>query len=382
MNAMNAVMRRALSFFALLLALVFAAGTAHAQGPQLTQGAGATPDAKDIAPIDAPRVTPGIVVPPVPSEYETQNLGWMRISYPREAKERVEPSIAGAGLVKEHLSFRFGQPVLDNVEVRVARSWDEMAKLAPVGAPPPAYASGVAYSSLKLVLVTLTAPRSFEAVNVDETVRHELSHIALADAVGDKHLPRWFQEGVAIRESGEMGISRATDLSQASLWGTLIPLSDLDRFPADGYGVSVAYAESGDFLRFLMRDEDIPRFQSLVTRVREGQKFDSAITDAYGSDLKKLEYQWKEDVSRRYSAWPAFFSVSFLWVLVIGALGWGYVKRRRRSKAIMDRWAKEEAFEDAVAAARRAVIEGAEGGRVAVVALPVIQHEGRTHTLH
>ncbi len=337
-------------------------------------------------PLDTPRVMSDVVVPSVPAEMETRNLGWLRISYPPASRERIEPVIAGAELVKEHLSARFGQPVLSNVEVRIARSWEEMATMAPAVAPPPKYASGVAYSPLHLVLVTLVAPRTFEAVNLEETVRHELSHIALSDAVGDAHLPRWFQEGVAIHESGELGMTRATDLSQASLWGTLIPLSDLDRFPADGYGVSVAYAESGDFVRYLMRDEDAPRFLHLVQRVRDGQRFDGAVADAYGSDMRKLEYQWKQDVSRRYSFWPGLLTGSFLWVLVVFALSWGYIKRRRRQKQIMARWAKEEAYEDALIAARRAVLESEAGVAATathvVVTLPVVQHEGRTHTLH
>lgn len=379
--------------FALLIALFCAltfASSASAQAPGSPASSAApalAPAAQEPgAPLDTPHVMLDVVVPEVPAEMETRNLGWMRISYPPAARERIEPVIAGAELVKEHLSARFGQPVLSNVEVRIARSWEEMAALAPAAAPPPKYASGVAYSPLRLVLVTLVAPRTYEAVNLEETVRHELSHIALSDAVGDAHVPRWFQEGVAIHESGELGMTRATDLSQASLWGTLIPLSDLDRFPADGYGVSVAYAESGDFVRFLMRDEDAPRFLRLVQRVRDGQRFDGAIADAYGSDMRKLEYQWKQDVSRRYSFWPSLLTGSFLWVLVVVALSWGYIKKRRRQKQILARWTKEEAYEDAVIAARRAVLENEAGiaatGAHVVVSLPVVQHEGRTFTLH
>lgn len=379
--------------FALLFVLactIGGASFAHAQpsSTQLGAGVGAAspalqvPPPEQSAPLDTPRVMSDVVVPEVPAEMETRNLGWMRISYPPATRERIEPVIAGAELVKEHLSARFGQPVLSNVEIRIARSWEEMAKLAPAAAPPPKYASGVAYSPLHLVLVTLVAPRTYEAVNLEETVRHELSHIALSDAVGEAHVPRWFQEGVAIHESGELGMTRATDLSQASLWGTLIPLADLDRFPADGYGVSVAYAESGDFVRFLMREEDAPRFLRLVQRVRDGQRFEAAMTDAYGSDMRKLEYQWKQDVSRRYSFWPSLLTGSFLWVLVVGALSWGYIKRRRRQKQIMARWAKEEAYEDALIAARRAVLEQDAPAHVQLVSLPVVQHEGRTHTLH
>jgi len=379
-------LRKLLVLLFVLACTIGGSSLAQAQTPQMSGAIGPSAQTQTQAPeqqpLDTPRVKSDVVVPEVPAEMETRNLGWMRISYPPAVRERIEPVIAGAEHVKESLSARFGQPVLSNVEVRIARSWEEMATLAPAVAPPPRYASGVAYSPLHLVLVTLVAPRTYEAVNLEETVRHELSHIALSDAVGEEHLPRWFQEGVAIHESGELGMTRASDLSQASLWGTLIPLSDLDRFPADGYAVSVAYAESGDFVRFLMREEDAPRFLRLVQRVRDGQRFEAAIADAYGSDMRKLEYQWKQDVSRRYSFWPSLLTGSFLWVLVVVALSWGYIKRRRRQKQIMARWAKEEAYEDALIAARRAVLEQEAPAHVQVVTLPVVQHEGRTHTLH
>jgi hypothetical protein len=149
----------------------------------------------------------------------------------------------------------------------------------------------------------------------------------------------------------------------------------------------VAYAESVDFLRFLQARSDRLRFASTIERVRSGQAFDRALGDAYGTDLRKLEFQWRSDVERRYSLIPLLAGGGILWVGVIGALGWGYVKKRRRAKAILAKWAEEEAIEDALLAQRAreaADVSDAELSRLSMrVRAPAkVEHEGNWHTLH
>ena len=123
--------------------------------------------------------------------------------------------------------------------------------------------------------------------------------------------------------------------------------------------------------------------------MREGQAFDRALADAYGSDLRKLEFQWRSEVERRYSIIPVLAGGGILWVGVIGALGWGYVKKRRRARAILAKWAEEEAIEDALLAQRAreaAELSDSEvdlaryGSRVRAPAK--VEHDGNWHTLH
>jgi hypothetical protein len=317
-----------------------------------------------------------------------KDLGWIRFSYvPGEgAYERVAPLIRDAEEIKAKLADDFGQPVLTKVDVRIARTPEEMATLAPREYPPPSYASGVAYKELDLVLLTLTAPRTNEGVDLDEVFRHELVHVALEDAVAHRHVPTWFNEGLAIRESGENPYARTKSLMDATLSGTILPLADIDRsFPADNYEVSIAYAESADFVSFLMRKADRARFQALIERVHDGEAFDRAISDAYGSDLKKLEFQWKEELNKRFTYIPVLTGGSLVWVLVIAALVVGYVKRRRRAKATLARWEKEEAAADAAMRAAKEIEDRPSFEHMALqakVELPKVEHDGRWHTLH
>jgi hypothetical protein len=265
--------------------------------------------------------------------------------------------------------------------VRIARSPEDMTALAPVSYPPPRYAVGVAYAPLHLVLVSLREPRTAEATDLREVLRHELVHIAVYDATQGHHVPRWFNEGLAVYASGESPWLRRQTLWSATLSKTILPLEDLDRgFPEENAQVSIAYAESADFVRFLLRDEDRARFGSLIERVRKGAPFDRALGDAYGDNVRKLEYQWREELDKRFSFWPVLTGSSMLWALIMGVLVIAYFRRRRKAKETLTRWAKEEADEDR----QRAILVDPNDSDALVMrrAVPAVQHDGEWHTLH
>lgn len=323
-------------------------------------------------------------IPAVPAAYLHKNLGWLEVHYVASLHERVQPLIRDAEETKASLAEMLDQPILQHVEVRIARTPEEMAQLAPEGAPPPSYASGVAYPALGLVLLTAQAPITSEAPDLDEVFRHELAHVALENAVRGHHVPLWFNEGLAVHASGESVFARYKTLADAAVSNSVLSLGDLDRhFPSEHYEVNIAYAESADFVRHLLRRADRQRFATMVARVRDGQSFDRTLADAYGTDLRKLEFEWREDLAKRFKVWPAVVTGSTLWIAVIGAMAIAWFKRRRRAQATLARWAEEEALEDARmhvhADTEIAKIDPAIAARASV---PKIEHDGRWHTLH
>lgn len=382
---------RSLRFlFAFVFAFFILGGSqARAGEPSIGPAPASNGENVAVSPHDAPVVTESdVTIPNVPPEYTTRHLGWLTLSYPQAAQARVESLMRDADAIKRELTEAFDVPVLEHVEVRVAPTASDMALLAPRGVP--AYASGVAFPRLHLVLLSMLAPEGANAVDLDEVFRHELAHIALEDATLGQHVPAWFNEGLAVGLSGENQYDRLSALWHATTSGTLLPLSDLDRsFPKNRSEVNVAYAESADFVRFLMRRTDRARFSSMIHRVREGHPFERAIADAYGSDLRKLEFQWRTDVEKRYSVIPILTGGGIIWVGVIGALVAAYVKRRRRTKAILARWEREEALEDAWRAHDAGQTERPSTARLMVpsitkakAAAKVVEHGGRWHTLH
>jgi hypothetical protein len=191
-------------------------------------------------------------------------------------------------------------------------------------------------------------------------------------------------------------------LGEASVYHRLIPLDELDRsFPNDGAEVSLAYAQSADVVRFLMRGGDRARFGSLVQRVRAGAVFNRALEDAYGTDARKLEYEWREEVTHHFGLVPALTGGGLLWMLVVALTIAAYVKRSRQAKAKLAQWAREEAEAQArlvgqagqLAQLRPVIVSSppapdpaatdADAPEVAPMpSIPVVEHEGRWYTLH
>jgi hypothetical protein len=385
-------MRSALArFLALLVALVvwvgpglWGAGVARAEGED---GASAALAPHDVGVVVQPAAAK---LPAPPPDFERIDDGWLTLEFPASVRDRVAPLASDADAFRSRLAVELGQPVLDHVLMRVARDPEQMNALAPVGSPPFGYASAMAYPSMRLALLSLKAPHTWEATDLVTLSRHELMHLALNDAIGDHHVPRWFDEGLAIHESGEQWTERLGTLWQATLAKTLLSFADLDRGFAEGSDVGVAYAESADVVRFLMRDDDRARFGSLVQRLRAGTPFDRAVGDAYDTDLRKLEYEWRTDVSHRFGVVPLLTGGGALWGLIVVLAGAAYVKRRRRARTKLEQWEREEAEMDAAAATAREQLEREKlipGDDDEVPPhirreVPVVEHEGRWYILH
>jgi hypothetical protein len=377
-------------FLALLVALfAFAWGCpAVAQAVIQEEPATGTFAPRDVGVVIQPTAAK---LPPPPADFQRIDDGWLVLEFPSSVRDRVEAVARDAQDFRARLAADLGQPVLEHVLVRIARNPGQMAELAPEGAPPFGYAVGMAYPSIRLILISMLSPGSWEAADLTETLRHELTHVALEDAVAGHHIPRWFNEGLAIHESGEFWGKRFRVLWDATVSRSLLPLAGLDRgFPSEGSEVSIAYAESADVVRFLMRDDDRARFGSLVERVRNGAAFDRALEDAYDTDLRKLEYEWREDASHRFGMVPMLTGGGALWTLIAGLTVAAWVKRKKRAKVKLAQWAREEAEMDvAMEAAREriTVAQTASEGDVDMPphmrpGVPIVEHEGRWYTLH
>lgn len=292
--------------------------------------------------------------------------------------------------------------------VRLGRNPDEMAELAPPDAPPPPYAVGVTYPGLALVVLTATAPTTWEPAPLDRVLVHEWTHFYLHRAIGDNTVPLWFDEGLAIHEARERNVDRVRTLWEATVRDTLISLDDLSRrFPAQPRGVSLAYAESADFVGWLFQHGDggareVPR---LIGRLRRGDRFEVAISQTYSAGIGQLEVDWRADLARRYAAMPLLLGSSFAWLVVLVLLVLAYRRKRKDQGKILARWEAEEAREEiARALAARAALEAArhadDAAEEAAIdaeeqptssvpppalrddGVPRVTHEGRQHTLH
>lgn len=360
-------------------------------------------------PADTPGLTDISDVAPLPRGFDTFDAGWLHLAYAPSLSHWVEPLIQEAQAFRTEVSLRLGQQVLSKVRVRVAEDPSQMATLAPTGAPYPNYAVGVAYGKLGLILLTNTPVHPNAEHDLLATFRHELAHLALEEAVQGNAVPLWFNEGLAVHLSRERAFGRTQTLWTAVVSGNLLPLADIEHhFPDDIVGVPLAYAQSADIVRYLLRQEDQSRFRSLISRLRKGQTFNSAMADSYGLDDYTLERVWRAEAESRYTIWPVLMSGTLVWggAILLSVFAWR--RKKGREEKTLRRWAREEALDELrrlrALAEKENPLASIAPGPVPTTptqasppsppnqqgpvlnwgdpAVPRVEHEGSWHTLH
>lgn len=384
--------RTPLIFVALLAAAT--AWTLDAMTPR-TQGPTSPGDASvalDAAPADevaeaAPR-DGRFELPDPPEGFVTEQVGDVRWSFPRGAQSLARTLQNERATTWAMLEEDFGVELDETLEVRIARNPEEMRELAPRFAPPPAYATGVAYTHHGLILLSAIAPETWEAPDLETVFVHELSHVALRRAARGHAMPRWFVEGVAVVHAGEQSFERIKSLWQGHRSGSLMPLDQLaGNFPSRPYEVNLAYAQSADVVNFLRSgDGDSRRFVRLIDELGEGDGFTSALSDAYALTPGQLERDWREYLNGKVQTLPLIVGGSTFWALAAILLFLAWRKRRKVHKQRLGEMAMRERADNAAIARIETKIR--EDTPMALfldtreTEVPTVQHEGKEHTLH
>ncbi|MDO9018826.1 MAG: hypothetical protein Q8S73_22565 [Deltaproteobacteria bacterium] len=282
-------------------------------------------------------------IPAVPADYATVQLGPLAVSYPRAMRPVFADALGRAERDARAVGTPMGMPELPRLSVRLVPDDAALRALSPPEMPPPRYASGVAYPSIGLTLVSARAPVTGDATRVAQVLRHELSHLAWGVATGQAAGPRWFTEGLAVEQSGEHSFERFQSMAQASFSRGLAPWAQLDaRFGGSAEQVDVAYAQGADIVGWLLRRDGPGRFAVLAERLRDGDAFPVAMRTAFGASLAGLEEEWRADVRSRFALAPLWAGSGVVTVVFLAMMGAASLRRWRRSAKTRARWAAEE----------------------------------------
>lgn len=251
-------------------------------------------------------------------------------------------------------------PVPRRVRVQLVRDSASLAAVAPAGRGAPPWAIGVAYPDLGVISVAMR--RGAHLVDPGSTLRHELAHVALGTALGDR-APRWLHEGFAYQHSAEWSWDRMETLAGMAWFGGIIPLDELDRsFPREELPAHRAYAQSYDFVGYLARrgrwedkadDGDRWPYRRFLTMLGQGVEIDTAAQRAFGKPIDQLFEEWREDLSKRYMLAPIGLFGLALWILCALLLVLAYARRRRHNRRRLGEWDVQERREDEELARQR-----------------------------
>jgi len=230
--------------------------------------------------------------------------------------------------------------------IYLAPNWEAFQNVQPAGEPP-SWSVGTAYPALNLII--LRSPRGMKGgeTDIEEVLRHEYAHLALATALKGHEAPPWLAEGFAMLQSRGWNLSWTYALSRGALTKGLIPLEQLSvGLPEDQYQAELAYAQSFSLVSYIKTDlgpQALPRF---IRGLSYGLDTETALRQATGSGLKDLERRWKEDLKKRYSWIPIVTSFFSLWFLASLLFLLSYWLKRRRAKRKLAEWEREEASDD------------------------------------
>ncbi|HSG28101.1 MAG TPA: hypothetical protein VLA34_06445, partial [Candidatus Krumholzibacterium sp.] len=203
---------------------------------------------------------------------------------------------------------------------------------------------GEAFSNMRRGIIVIDSgsvtrtPRPLETV-----IRHELSHIVLAQKVRGARLPTWFVEGLAMRQSREWTLIDQWRLMTAIWSGGLPDLEDLeDGFPVPAATASAAYNLSYAAVDRLLeeRPEDL---LTLLSFTRDLGDFDRAFLLTFGRDKYDFTETFHLDLQKRYGrAIPLLRSPPF-WLILTAMFILAYILKRIRSARKLREWEEDGA---------------------------------------
>jgi hypothetical protein len=282
----------------------------------------------------------------------------------------AQHTVAAAVLEGEHCSIEFESADRDSAElVRdfVDGSWDEVARsvgadtqVAPVrvkiagslaqfrefaGGHDERWIVGLASGSGSLIV--LKPPRLVRdpLKSFRQTVRHELAHIMLSRASNLRNMPRWLNEGIAMRVSGEMAKTSEWIIGRAVLRGAVIPLDELDeRFPAAHERASLAYAESLKAVNYIVDKYGEEALLKLIRSLRD-ENFDTALAATIGPDIHTLSGRWIKSVRKSPYVVTLIAGSFSLWLMTVLAIV-AFLRKRRLARRKRWEWEMEELLGD------------------------------------
>jgi hypothetical protein len=187
----------------------------------------------------------------------------------------------------------------------------------------PAWGAAVAVPGARTILLRA------DQDDLPRTLRHELAHLALHQAVAGR-VPLWFDEGYAAWGAGEWERLGGLELNLAVVRGAVPSLTGLDgALRGSANTADAAYALATSAVTELARRNPSGTLDPLLARLETGEDFDRAVLATTGLPLERFEQEWQRALKRRYTL-GNWLIAGGGWLLVALVLGW-LVRRRRRA---------------------------------------------------
>ena len=246
------------------------------------------------------------------SEIKTDTL---QIRFNSELKEAAEEVIRQFPAAKGFVEQKLKREIKGPIRIVLYKRHNEFTRLTRTE-----LVMAFAVPSRSLIVIDFSRMR--EPFTLEDTLRHELAHLALKSP---KAIPRWFDEGVAQWVVGGFNefypLKGEKTLKAALTSDRLIPFWRIERaFPSDRQNLTLAYEQSKSIVEYLIKRYGEDRLYRLINELQAGSDFDVAFRSVYSVDFREIVRQWKDEVKSQYT-WLHFISNNIYEILFFfGAL--------------------------------------------------------------
>lgn len=219
-----------------------------------------------------------------------------------------------------------------------------------VGESAPEWGAAVAFpESNRIVLQGSSAAAA--AGDPLETLRHELAHLALHEAMGDLP-PRWFDEGYASMAAHEWRREDALAANLGLAWRGMPTLEQLERqFAGGSTSAQEAYALAYRAVVDIAALGGDRGLEPLLANWKKSGSLERAVRLTYGITLTDFETQWRNRTKRRYGGLALVGNLAAAGMLVTLIVLPLVLARRRRDRRRLAAMVVADARADAAAEA-------------------------------
>ena len=207
----------------------------------------------------------------------------------------------------------------------------------------PSWIAGFAHSrESTVVLFPARSPR-YPHDSLEAVLYHELAHVLIWRAAGERPVPRWFNEGLATVTERAWHVADRRQLAWALATSGTVEMERVDQlFGGREAQATTAYAFAGAFVRHIMDTHGWDAPARILARVSRGEPFAEAYRGATGEALAESERTFHQALLS-WERWiPLLTSPFVLWTAVTRlALYAIHVARRRRAER-RRKWDEEE----------------------------------------
>jgi nitrogen regulatory protein P-II 1 len=242
----------------------------------------------------------------------------------------------------ERITRDLGSAPAGSITVVLSPTDAAFNQFQPPGEPLPDWAVGVAYPGSMTMVIRSYHVAGSPRQDIGMIFVHELTHLVLGARFGERPVPFWLHEGLAMYEAGEWRFEHEWDLIWAVLANRVPALDTLTGVGRSEAEARTAYALSEALVGHMIATYGRERFGAFVAQLAEGGSFEDALISALRVTPERFDEKWRAYLDRRYTWIPLITSSTALWVLMMAIAIAAYAAKKRRNRKTAAAWAEEE----------------------------------------